>query len=68
MMIFTHDKRTELDTDLRLPTQISNMKMKLLFYKIVAISSVLNYANNALIQFMLPVFTERALARGISEF
>ena len=35
---------------------------------IVAISSILNYSNNAIIQFFLPLFTERALAIGITEF
>ena len=34
----------------------------------MVISSVLNYSNNAIIQFFLPVFTERALDIGITEF
>ena len=42
--------------------------MGLQYALIVAVSSLLNYSNNAIIQFFLPVFTERALERGISEF
>ena len=39
-----------------------------MYHLIVVISSILNYSNNAIIQFFLPVFTERALDRGITEF
>ena len=39
-----------------------------LYQLIVLVSSILNYSNNAIIQFFLPVFTERALDREITEF
>ena len=44
------------------------MKDFLLYQLIVVTSSILNYSNNAIIQFFLPVFTEKALDRGITEF
>ncbi len=41
------------------------MKLKTTFNWIVVVSSIVNYSNNALFQFFTPVFTEKALDKGI---
>lgn len=41
------------------------MKIETVFKWIVAISSVLNYSNNALYQFFTPVFTEKCFDKDI---
>ena len=41
------------------------MKLESTFNWIVVVSSIVNYSNNALFQFFVPVFTEKALDKGI---
>ena len=41
------------------------MRLEAVYGWIIGISSVLNYSNNALFQFFTPVFTDKALDKGI---
>ena len=42
------------------------MKIETVYKWIVGVSSVLNYQNNAVLQFFPPIFTELALEQGVS--
>ena len=42
------------------------MKLLCVFKWIVGVSSVLNYSNNALYQFFIPVFSSLAVSKGLS--
>ena len=43
-----------------------DLKIETVYKWIVGVSSVLNYQNNAVLQFFPPIFTELALERGVS--